>query len=219
MGATDFVNDRMFIHSVNDILYRHLVIDRFPNIHYHGSSMKPAPTSRRKLRSTSRSPASRDAAIKIADEVWIATALLHREQPDRRDFTTNEIIERARQEAITSELRPGLRVYVLLHCVANYPPNPARYRVLVATGKHTRRLFRQGDAYNDARRDSSFVPERAAIPTCYHALLDWYASDYAKQRPALDPADSILALRGTGKELWADEHADEYVRRLREDWD
>jgi hypothetical protein len=181
--------------------------------------MKPAPTSRPKLRRTGRVPASRNAAIKIADEVWIATALLHREQPGRPDFTTDEIIERARQESIAGELRPGVRVYVLLHCVANYPPNPARYRVLFAAGKHTRRLFRQGDAYNDARRDSSFVPERAAIPTRYHALLDWYASDYSQRRPAFDPADSILALRGTGKELWADEHADEYVRRLREDWD
>ena len=171
------------------------------------------------LRNSTRSPANRGPAVKIADEVWIATALLHREQPDRRDFTTGEIIERARREAVTGELRPGVRVYVLLHCVANYPPNPARYRVLFATGKHTRRLFRRGDAYNDARRDSSFVPERSAIPARYHALLDWYASDYSQRRLAFDPADSILALRGTGKELWADEHADEYVRRLREDWD
>lgn len=31
--------------------------------------------------------------------------------------------------------------------------------------------------------------------------------------------DPLLALRGTGKALWADEHADEYVRRLREDCD
>jgi hypothetical protein len=208
----------MFAHSVNDILYRHSVIDKSTRTHYHGS-MEPAPASRRKPRSIGRVPASPNAAIKIADEVWIATALLHREQPDRRDFTTDEIIERARQEAITSELRPGLRVYVLLHCVANYPPNPARYRVLFATGKHTRRLFRQGDAYNDARRDSSFIPERAAIPTRYHALLDWYASDYSQRRPAFDPADSILALSGLGKELWAGEDPDEYVRRLREDWD
>jgi hypothetical protein len=181
--------------------------------------MKVAPSSRRKLRGTGRGPASRNAAIKIADEVWIATALLHREQPDRRDFTTDEIIERARQEAIAGELRPGVRVYVLLHCVANYPPNPARYRVLFATGKHTRRLFRQGDTYNDARRDSSFMPDRAAIPARYHALLDWYASDYGRRLPGLDPADSILALSGLGKELWANEDPDEYVRRLREDWD
>jgi hypothetical protein len=31
--------------------------------------------------------------------------------------------------------------------------------------------------------------------------------------------DPLLALRGSGKDLWADEHADEYIRRLREGWD
>ena len=30
--------------------------------------------------------------------------------------------------------------------------------------------------------------------------------------------DPLLALRGSGKHLWKDEHADEYVRRLREGW-
>jgi hypothetical protein len=30
--------------------------------------------------------------------------------------------------------------------------------------------------------------------------------------------DPLLALIGSGKDPWADEHADEYVRRLREDW-
>jgi hypothetical protein len=31
--------------------------------------------------------------------------------------------------------------------------------------------------------------------------------------------DPLLRLRGSGKNLWADEHADEYIRRLREGWD
>jgi hypothetical protein len=31
--------------------------------------------------------------------------------------------------------------------------------------------------------------------------------------------DPLLAARGSGRELWRDEHADEYVRRLREGWD
>jgi hypothetical protein len=31
--------------------------------------------------------------------------------------------------------------------------------------------------------------------------------------------DPLLAAKGSGRELWRDEHADEYVRRLREDWD
>ncbi len=34
-----------------------------------------------------------------------------------------------------------------------------------------------------------------------------------------DESDPLLALRGSGKELWADEHADQYVRRLREGWE
>ena len=31
--------------------------------------------------------------------------------------------------------------------------------------------------------------------------------------------DPLPSSRGSGKELWADEQADEYVRRLREGWD
>jgi hypothetical protein len=37
--------------------------------------------------------------------------------------------------------------------------------------------------------------------------------------PPLGPklgSDPLLALRGSGREVWADEHADDYVRRLRE---
>jgi hypothetical protein len=37
----------------------------------------------------------------------------------------------------------------------------------------------------------------------------------------MNPMDSdpLLQLYGSGKDLWADEHADEYVRRIREGWD
>jgi hypothetical protein len=31
--------------------------------------------------------------------------------------------------------------------------------------------------------------------------------------------DPLLAAKDSGRELWRDEHADEYVRRLREGWD
>ena len=31
-----------------------------------------------------------------------------------------------------------------------------------------------------------------------------------------DEKDPLLALRGSGKDIWSDEHADEYVQRLRE---
>lgn len=31
--------------------------------------------------------------------------------------------------------------------------------------------------------------------------------------------DPLLALVGSGRDLWANEHADEYVNRLREGWE
>ncbi|MFZ0963988.1 MAG: hypothetical protein WAO35_24245 [Terriglobia bacterium] len=34
-----------------------------------------------------------------------------------------------------------------------------------------------------------------------------------------DEKDPLLALRGSGKDVWSDEHADEYVRRLRGSWE
>ena len=40
--------------------------------------------------------------------------------------------------------------------------------------------------------------------------------DVAQAGPT--PADPILALRGVGRALWADEEADAYVSRLREGW-
>jgi hypothetical protein len=157
--------------------------------------------------------------IKVADEVWIATTLLHREHPDAADFAIEEIMQRATEEAGKHPLRPGVYVHVVQHCVANRPPNPGRYRMLYETAPGRRRLFRSGDNYDTARQGAKIVPAREDIPSEYAALLDWsreWARDNEKDRIKNDP---LLALRGSGKKLWADEHADEYVRRLREGWE
>jgi hypothetical protein len=157
--------------------------------------------------------------LKVADEVWIATALLHRNQPGRADFTVNEILARAQLEANGRELRPGVRVHASMHCVANRPPNPGRYRMLFATGKLTRRLFRPGDTFHPDRDGGKVVPRKEEIPPEYHDLLRWYVDEYAPKERRSDDMDPLLALRGSGRKLWADEHADEYVRRLREGWE
>jgi len=46
-----------------------------------------------------------------------------------------------------------------------------------------------------------------------NALMNWFTNWRILHTLQSDP---LLALRGSGKHLWADEHADEYVRRLRE---
>jgi hypothetical protein len=157
--------------------------------------------------------------IKVADEVWVATALLHREHSKRGDFTIEEIMERAAREAGTELLRPGVYVHLVQHCVANRPPNPGRYRMLFETAPGRRRLFRRGDSYDPAREGAKTIPSPDDIPSQYAGLLEWYRNwdrDSVEDRIKNDP---LLALRGSGKELWADEHADEYVRRLRESWE
>jgi len=156
---------------------------------------------------------------KVADEVWIATALLHRDHPKREDFAIEEIIERATREAAGESLRKGVYVHVVQHCVANRPPSPGRYRMLFETAPGRRRLFRSGDVYDPAREGAKTIPSKEGIPSEYAGLLDWYREwdrDTQEDRITNDP---LLALYGSGKDLWADEHADEYIRRLREGWE
>jgi hypothetical protein len=162
---------------------------------------------------------TRERSIRVADEVWIAAALLHREHPDRNDFTVGEIVQRAREEKLTRALRPGVYVHAVQHCVANRAPNPGRYRMLLETGEARRRLYRAGDPYHPAREGGKTTPARKEIPPEYHALLDWYENEYGRAPAEERQADPLLALRGSGGELWADEPADQYVRRLRSGWE
>jgi hypothetical protein len=160
-----------------------------------------------------------ETTVKVADEVWIVTALLHKGNPGRADFSIEEIVERAKAEAIFGTLRPGVYVHVVQHCVANRRPNPGRYRMLFETAKSRRRLFRPGDPSDPGRDGAKTVPDKREIPSKYHELLDWYDSEYVGAVSHPDKLDPLIALRGSGKLLWADEHADEYVRRLRQEWE
>ena len=156
--------------------------------------------------------------IQVADEVWIAMALLHREQPGRPDFTIQEIVERVEKENLYGSLRPGVRVHTKMHRVANKVPSHGAYTMLYATGRHTRRLFRPSDLVHP-ERSGKVTPNRDEIPPKYHKLLDWYESEFVQAGSAAEhPFAALLALQGTGKEIWKGEDADEYVRRLREGW-
>lgn len=162
--------------------------------------------------------ATEQVSLKIADEVWIATALLHKEIPSAADFAVDQILERARREELTERLRPGVYVHIVQHCVANRPPNPGRYRVLFETSEGRRRLYRPGDVYHPAREGSKRLPEAHEIPKKYLPLLEWYRRWSSEATSLSDGRDPLLLLHGSGRQLWRDEPADEYVRRLREGW-
>ena len=135
--------------------------------------------------------------LRVADEVWIAAALLHRQYPDRADFSVGEIVRRAEAERATgaAALRPGVQAHAYLHCVANRPPNPGRYRMLVETAKGRRRLFRPGDPCHRLRAAGKDVPAPGEIPPAYRGLVDWYRAEYAGAGGD-GAADPVLALRG-----------------------
>jgi hypothetical protein len=164
-------------------------------------------------------PAITKSQLKVADEVWIAAALLHREHPDQADFSIEEIVDRASRENLHGILRPGVYVHAVQHCVANRPPNPGRYLMLFETGDGRRRLFRKGDSYHPDREGAKITPVAADLPHGYGGLLAWYHGWCVISSSDIVKNDPLLALRGTGQQLWSDEHADDYVRRLREGWE
>ena len=57
------------------------------------------------------------------------------------------------------------------------------------------------------------------MPDEYQSFLQWCKELNTRTTSAAPESDPLLSLRGSGKHLWADEHTDESVRRLREDWE
>ena len=179
-------------------------------------------------------PSFSSNAIRIADGVWIAAALLHQEYPERPDFTESEIQARFLAEGLPRGAHSNsIPAHISSHCVANHPrsrkrSDPGRlqggaYRILYETRSGFRRLFRPGDDVHpdrvQPRRQSKALPRREEIPSVYQGLLDWYEtwiqrSDHAATTANIDD-DPLLRLRGSGRRIWADEHADEYVENLR----
>lgn len=157
--------------------------------------------------------------VKVADEAWIATALLHREHPGEAEFSVERIVERAAKEAIAGPQRPGVYVHVVQHCVANRPANPGRYRMLFETRSGHRRLFRTGDPYHPSREGGKIHPRREEMPYGYEGLIGWYADWSSQSATSAMNSDPLLSLAGSGDRLWSDEQADAYVRRLREGWE
>jgi hypothetical protein len=159
-----------------------------------------------------------ERSIRVADEAWLALALLQFEHPERDSFSAKEILDRVKSQQINAQLRPGVQVHIYLHNVGNVEPNSAKYRMFYKLADETYRLFRPTDNAHPARK-GKMIPERDELPQIYHYLLDWYEREYCRKQTATkEEDDPILQMWGLGKEIWADTNADEYVQNLRSDW-
>src|SRR5579885_1191336 len=102
--------------------------------------------------------------IKVADECWVALALLMKEHPERSSFTSKEIRERIRREHIHSEFRSGLNAHLHQHNIANCPRDTGDYRMFYRLDDRTLRLYRPGDACDPDRRSGKTHPVREELP-------------------------------------------------------
>ncbi|MFP5206583.1 MAG: hypothetical protein ACLGSH_14605 [Acidobacteriota bacterium] len=158
--------------------------------------------------------------LRLADRIWLAVAMLQQRSSDAA-FSKDEI----RQELYKSELGNGTKpasvnAHLKQHLVANVPPSTGKYTMLFET-RGGLRLYRPGDLIDPQRRSergTKHMPKREEVPSQYHHLLDWYEEWIGEQAPArlvTYDDDPLIRLIGSGKHIWADEHADEYVENLR----
>ena len=159
----------------------------------------------------------------VADRIWLAVAMLHRQFPDREDFSKDEIRLKLDESGLgNGTKRTSVHAHLKQHLVANVPPSSTRkYRMLFETRPGYLRLFRQGDFVDSQRlphQHPKYAPVREETPVLHHPLLDWYETWRKNDQPAEKPSwedDPLIRLIGSGKHIWADEHADEYVENLR----
>ena len=117
--------------------------------------------------------------MKVADEVWTSVALLHVENPERPDFSVEEIKARAKRE--NWPIRQGFNVHASYHCLANKPANPADHRMLHEVSRGRRRLYRLGDPRHNEREHGKIRPDKQDLLPLYRPLVDWYDTVYSKQ--------------------------------------
>jgi hypothetical protein len=161
------------------------------------------------------------AEMKVADQLFLALALLHRERPDADAFTVDEVVRRASEEGF--EARPAsLRAHAHGHAAANLPPGKnGRYRLLYKQADGRVRMLHKNDAVHP-ERNRKFYPELNEIPEKYHALVAWARAKGAEVS-GVPSGESWLSglreLRGLGRDAWQGVKADDYVRGLREGWE
>jgi hypothetical protein len=153
--------------------------------------------------------------LKVADAVWVATAMLHRAHPEAEGFAVADIVDRVMREGLTDGQTGSVYLHANQHCVANRPPKDARLRMLFQTRGNLRRLYCPSDPFHPARNGRS-CPNPQELPAALLPLLEWYEGWCRKQARRSVTEDPLLALAGSGEGRWGMD-AVGYVRRLREE--
>lgn len=152
----------------------------------------------------------------IGDTIWLAVALLEKENPKALGFSQETILKKV--FALNRSLKPiSVQAHVNAHCVASKKANSATLRILTENPDGTLRRFRLGDPYHPTRQRGRTQPKPHSLPAEYHSLL---RPEDTREMPSQFSVeeDPILALSGVGKEMWRKLGGGEaFIRALRED--
>jgi len=109
--------------------------------------------------------------------VWIATALLHMENQNKKDFQPKEIFQKVKELGILKTSDATLRTHISYHCVANLPPRPNKDRILYKeNGRY--RLYKAHDNPDPGRQGGKIAPKIDEIPPQFRNTLHWYLTNY-----------------------------------------
>jgi len=151
--------------------------------------------------------------LKVADAVWIATAVLHQQHPAAPGFERKEIADKVAEMKLTRGQPTSVWQHIDRHCVANRPAQTNRRRDLYNPPRSgLRRLFKPGDWYVPEREGAPYHPVWTDLPPQFRKLEKWY-EDWCGEEE-----DTLLSLAGLGKGTWQGVDAVEHIRQLREGW-
>jgi len=152
----------------------------------------------------------------IGDTIWLAVALLEKENPKALGFNHETILKKV--FSLNHSLKPiSVQAHVNAHCVASKKANSATLRILTENPDGTLRRFRLGDPYHPTRKRGRTQPKPHSLPPEYRSLL---LPEDPHETPSQFSAeeDPILALSGVGKEMWKKLGGGEaFIRAIRED--
>jgi len=113
--------------------------------------------------------------------VWLATALLHRDNPQSDAFSAKEIFNKVKQMNLLSVSDSTINMHITSHCVASTKASPDKHRKLTRVQSGWYRLFREGDSFHETRSTGHSAPLAEMIPIEFKDVVDWYNIQYNSQ--------------------------------------
>ena len=110
--------------------------------------------------------------------VWLATALLHKENPQIDAFQAKEIFHKVKELDLLSVSDSTINTHISSHCVASGKESPDRHRKLTRVRSGWYRLFKEGDPFHETRATGQIVPLAGMLPLRFSDVIDWYNKEY-----------------------------------------